>query len=140
MPSRHRATAVVRSDRGRKRTRYLGATERAVGQGSAIFAGKAYTLCHTLVDDVYAKFMTSNPLIKTVSYVNYAFILIHIVWALLLTSHNLESPRSGRICRQQELVSVDSSNMGILGTFILIFLVIHLQGFLGRRCTGVVFL
>src|SRR5688572_3081240 len=41
--------------------------------------------------NVYARFMTTNPLIKTVSYVNYAIIVIHIVWALLLTLHNRKS-------------------------------------------------
>jgi succinate dehydrogenase / fumarate reductase, cytochrome b subunit len=35
--------------------------------------------------NIYAKFMTSNPLIKTISYVNYAAILVHIVWAFMLT-------------------------------------------------------
>src|SRR5687768_7512010 len=38
--------------------------------------------------NVYAKFMTSNPLIVTISFVNYACILIHIIWALLLTIAN----------------------------------------------------
>ncbi|HZI24201.1 MAG TPA: succinate dehydrogenase, partial [Chryseolinea sp.] len=30
--------------------------------------------------NVYAKFMTSNPVIKTISYVNYACFIIHALW------------------------------------------------------------
>ena len=79
--------------------------------------------------NVYAQFMTSNPVIKTVSYLNYTFILVHIAWAIILTARN-----KGARGSQQYAVSNSSSpwtsrNMGILGTFILIFLVIHLKGF-----------
>ena len=38
--------------------------------------------------NVYAKFMTSNPVIKTVSYVNYACFIFHALWALFLTIGN----------------------------------------------------
>ena len=41
--------------------------------------------------NVYAKFMTTNPLIVTISYVNYACILVHIIWALLLTVKNRQA-------------------------------------------------
>ncbi len=79
--------------------------------------------------NVYAKFMTSNPLIVTISFVNYACILIHIIWALLLTVRN----RSARGAQGYAVIKNSSPwtsrNMGILGTFILIFLVIHLRGF-----------
>lgn len=80
--------------------------------------------------NIYAQFMTSNPLIKIISYGNYAFILIHVLWAILLT-------RKNRAARGPEAYAVQSGkssswasrNMGILGTFIFIFLVIHLKGF-----------
>jgi succinate dehydrogenase / fumarate reductase cytochrome b subunit len=79
--------------------------------------------------NVYAHFMTSNPIVKVISYVNYAFILLHIIWAIILSRRN-RAARGG----QGYAVSKNSShwtsrNMGILGTFILIFLVIHLRGF-----------
>jgi succinate dehydrogenase / fumarate reductase cytochrome b subunit len=35
--------------------------------------------------NVYAEFMTSNPVIVTVSYVNYTCILVHVIWAFMLT-------------------------------------------------------
>ena len=79
--------------------------------------------------NVYAKFMTSNPLIITVSYINYACILLHVIWAVLLTMLN----RSARGAQGYAVIKNSSPwtsrNMGILGTFILIFLVIHLRAF-----------
>ena len=76
----------------------------------------------------YAKLMTSNPLIKTISYVNYAFIILHIVWAIILTRRNRSARGQGyAVTRNSSTWS--SRNMGILGTLILIFLVIHLKGF-----------
>jgi succinate dehydrogenase cytochrome b subunit len=77
----------------------------------------------------YAKFMTSNPLIVIISYVNYTCIFVHIVLAIMLT-------RKNKIARGSEGYAVNknsspwtSRNMGILGTLILIFLIIHLKGF-----------
>ena len=79
--------------------------------------------------NVYAKFMTSNPLIKTVSYLNYTFILVHIIWALLLTIRNRKARGPEGYAVSKNSSPWTSRNMGILGTFILIFLVIHLKGF-----------
>lgn len=79
--------------------------------------------------NVYSKFMTTNTLIKIVSYVNYAFIVIHIVWALLLTIHNRKARGPEGYAVSKNSSAWTSRNMGILGTFILIFLVIHLKGF-----------
>jgi len=79
--------------------------------------------------NVYAKFMTSNPLIKIVSYVNYAFIVIHIVWAILLTQHNRSARGPVGYAVSNNSSPWTSRNMGILGTLILLFLVIHLKTF-----------
>jgi succinate dehydrogenase / fumarate reductase, cytochrome b subunit len=79
--------------------------------------------------NIYAKFMTSNPLIKTVSYLNYAFILIHIIWALILSIRNRRARGSQGYAVTNGSSPWTSRNMGILGTLILIFLVIHLKGF-----------
>lgn len=84
---------------------------------------------HGQAFNIYAKFMTSNPLIKTVSYVNYATIVIHIVWALLLTIHNRKSRGPEGYAVSNGSSAWTSRNMGILGTLILIFLVIHLKTF-----------
>jgi len=79
--------------------------------------------------NVYAKFMTSNPIIKTISYVNYACFIIHALWALFLTIGNRKARGSQRYAVTKNSSPWTSRNMGILGTLILIFLVIHLKGF-----------
>lgn len=79
--------------------------------------------------NVYAQFMTSNPLIKIVSYVNYIFILLHIFWAILLSRQNRAARGDERYAVNKNSSDWTSRNMGILGTFIFIFLVIHLKGF-----------
>lgn len=80
--------------------------------------------------NVYAEFMSTNPVIQTVSKANFAFILIHVFVSLLLTLKN----RSARGPEGYSIKSTTSSvwssrNMGILGTIVLVFLVIHLKDF-----------
>ena len=79
--------------------------------------------------NVYAKFMTSNPLILIISYVNYTFIIIHILWAIFLTQRNRSARGKEGYAVNKNSSPWTSRNMGILGTFIFIFLVIHLKGF-----------
>jgi succinate dehydrogenase / fumarate reductase, cytochrome b subunit len=79
--------------------------------------------------NIYAQFMTSNPLIKIVSYVNYTFILVHVIWAILLSRKNRQARGDVRYAVNKNSSEWTSRNMGILGTFILLFLVIHLKGF-----------
>lgn len=79
--------------------------------------------------NIYAKFMTSNPIIVVISYVNYTCILVHIIWALLLTLRNRGARGTEGYAVVKNSSPWTSRNMGILGTFILIFLVIHLRGF-----------
>jgi succinate dehydrogenase / fumarate reductase cytochrome b subunit len=79
--------------------------------------------------NIYARFMTSNPIIVVISYVNYACILIHIIWAVLLTIRNRGARGSEGYAVVKNSSPWTSRNMGILGTFIFIFLVIHLRGF-----------
>ncbi len=87
--------------------------------------------------NVYAYFMTHNPLIKTVSYVNYAFFLFHIAWALMLTVKNRQARGSVSYAVTTSKSAIWSSrNMGILGTIILVFLVIHMKDFWGEMHFG----
>lgn len=78
--------------------------------------------------NIYARFMTSNPLIKTVSYLLYASILVHVIWAILLTILNRRA-RGGSYAITNKSSAWTSRNMGVLGTIILVFLVIHLRQF-----------
>jgi succinate dehydrogenase / fumarate reductase cytochrome b subunit len=79
--------------------------------------------------NIYTQFMTSNLVIKTISYVNYATILLHIIWAIILTVRNRKArgPEGYAVSRNSSHWT--SRNMGVLGTLILIFLIIHLRGF-----------
>jgi succinate dehydrogenase / fumarate reductase cytochrome b subunit len=86
--------------------------------------------------NIYAKFMTSNPLIKVISYVNYAAILVHIVWAFILTKINRDARGPEGYAVTKNSSAWTSRNMGILGTLIFIFLVIHLRGFWAQMHWG----
>ncbi|HYF67986.1 MAG TPA: succinate dehydrogenase cytochrome b subunit [Ohtaekwangia sp.] len=77
----------------------------------------------------YAQLMTTNTFIIVISYVNYALILIHIIWAILLSARNRAARGSQGYAVIKNSSHWTSRNMGILGTFILIFLIIHLRGF-----------
>lgn len=86
--------------------------------------------------NVYAQFMTSNPLIKVIGYVNYTLILLHVVVAIILTKNNSAARGSQGYAVYRNSSTWSSRNMGILGTLILIFLVFHLQGFWWRMHNG----
>src|SRR5690606_13865739 len=79
--------------------------------------------------NLYAEFMTTNPLIMLISYVLYISILVHVVWSAILTARNRAA--RGKVGYQVVKNSSHwtSRNMGILGTFIFIFIVIHMRDF-----------
>ncbi|QSE95999.1 succinate dehydrogenase cytochrome b subunit [Fulvivirga lutea] len=78
--------------------------------------------------NIYAKFMTTNPIIKTTSYLLYTTFIVHIVWAIILTVQN-KAARPVGYASEDNASTWSSRNMGILGTIIFIFLVIHLRSF-----------
>jgi succinate dehydrogenase / fumarate reductase cytochrome b subunit len=88
--------------------------------------------------NIYARFMTTNPLIMTVSYLNYAAILLHVGWALFLTIRNRAARGSQGYAVNKNSSAWTSRNMGILGTLVLIFLVIHLKGFWAEMHWGAI--
>ncbi|SMG46386.1 succinate dehydrogenase / fumarate reductase cytochrome b subunit [Marivirga sericea] len=83
-----------------------------------------------LAFNAYAKFMTSNPIIKFTSYGLYAFILIHIIMSIALAVKNKNArPVGYDKVKGSANSSFSSRNMGILGFIIFVFLVIHLRNF-----------
>lgn len=86
--------------------------------------------------NVYAKFMTTNPLIKVVSYGNYAFILLHIFMAIVLSRKNRAARGAQGYAVGGKSSTWASRNMGILGTLILIFLIIHMKDFWAQMHWG----
>lgn len=78
----------------------------------------------------YAVFMTSNPLIKTVSYGLYAIILFHAFWGLYLVSENKKArPVAYAVVDGKANSHWTSRWMGVLGTLILAFIVMHMSNF-----------
>lgn len=78
----------------------------------------------------YSYFMTHNPLIMTVSYLLYTSIIVHSTMALVLTRHNQASrPVKYAFQRPEANSPWSSRNMGILGTILLIFIVLHMRTF-----------
>ncbi len=77
----------------------------------------------------YAQFMQSNAFVKILSYTTYIAIILHILVTLKLT---LDSKRN-RSIKYKKIASptntLSSRYMGILGTIILAFLIIHLSDF-----------
>ncbi|AMQ57982.1 succinate dehydrogenase cytochrome b subunit [Algoriphagus sanaruensis] len=80
--------------------------------------------------NMYAKFMTTNPAVKILSYLTYLSVLAHVVYSIALSQRNKSArPVAYSTTNASPKVSWASRNMGVLGTIILVFLVVHLQGF-----------
>ncbi len=80
--------------------------------------------------DEYSEFMAGNMIIRTIEYVLFAAIVIHAVDGLLITLANRKArPISYETNRQSGNSTWFSRNMGLTGTFILVFLIIHLKTF-----------
>lgn len=77
----------------------------------------------------YAVFMTSNPLIKTISYGLYAIILFHAFQGLYLAYQNKMARPIGYAKVASNNAPWYSRSMALLGTIILVFIVVHMSGF-----------
>jgi len=83
-----------------------------------------------LAFNVYAKFMTTNPAVKILSYITYISILAHVVYAIVLATKNkVARPVGYAVSTKDSQSTTASRNMGVLGTILLLFIVIHLKGF-----------
>lgn len=83
-----------------------------------------------LAFNAYAAFMSTNPLIGTVSYLLYAGIILHVVLAIILYFSN-SSARPVKYKSQKAGVSSswESRSMTLLGILILAFILLHLKDF-----------
>jgi len=79
--------------------------------------------------NVYANFLTHFPPIEVIAYLLYLSILVHAIYALVLTIKN----RKARPVRYAEVSSANASwsskNMGLLGSILFLFIVIHMSDF-----------
>ncbi len=86
----------------------------------------------------YSTTLRESPLIKIVAYALYLAIVLHVIYAIVITIHNRRAkPQKYVMNRSNENSSWASQNMGILGTLILIFIVIHLANFWARIKLGI---
>ena len=79
--------------------------------------------------NAYSHLLAGNPIIKAVSYVLYASIVLHALDALYITMQNRKSGAKLTNDRRGRASKWYRRNMGILGFAILIFLVLHFQNF-----------
>jgi succinate dehydrogenase / fumarate reductase cytochrome b subunit len=80
--------------------------------------------------NAYAYFMTHFTPIKVVSYLLYTSIIIHAVYALIITAGNKRArPIAYAVQNGNANSPWTSRNMGILGTILLIFIVVHMGDF-----------
>lgn len=79
--------------------------------------------------NAYSHFLSGNIIINLVSYVLYTSIILHAVDGLIITLRNRKSGGNYTTDNRKRASTWASRNMGILGTLILIFLVIHFQNF-----------
>lgn len=86
----------------------------------------------------YATFLRENPLIKLIAYVLYLSIILHVVYAAIVTIRNRKAkPQRYAVNRFQENSTWTSQNMGGIGALILIFILIHLANFWARIKLGI---
>lgn len=88
--------------------------------------------------NAYSTVLRESPLIKLVAYALYLSIILHAVYALIITVQNRRA-KAGKyaINHFQENSTWTSQNMGWLGGVILIFILIHLANFWARVKLGI---
>jgi len=79
--------------------------------------------------NIYAKFMTTNPLIKFISIGLYAGILLHAIQGIAIWLSNRSAKGSKYAVSTNTNGSWMSKNMGLLGLLILFFLCVHMGDF-----------
>lgn len=86
----------------------------------------------------YSTTLRESPLIKVVAYVLYISIVLHAIYALVVTINNRKAKANKYILnRSKENSTWASQNMGVLGSLILIFIIIHLANFWARIKLGI---
>jgi succinate dehydrogenase / fumarate reductase, cytochrome b subunit len=78
----------------------------------------------------YAHFMTTNPVVKLLSYLTYFSILFHAVDGIILTLQNRKArPVNYAYNKPSANSTWASRNMAFLGVILLLFLVVHMRSF-----------
>ncbi len=77
----------------------------------------------------YAEFMSTNPVVKVLSIITYISIILHVFVTLYLTIDSKLKRKIGYKKVKSDSNSFGSRYMGVLGTIILAFVIIHLSNF-----------
>lgn len=78
----------------------------------------------------YSQLLSNNILIKGISYILYLSIIAHVCYAIILSLKKKKANGQTYAYDKRAQVSLwQSRNMGLLGTIILLFLIIHLKDF-----------
>jgi succinate dehydrogenase / fumarate reductase cytochrome b subunit len=89
-----------------------------------------YKLDQGLAYNEYSETLASNIIIRTIEYVLFACIIIHSIDALYLTLANRKArPVGYAVSHQSQNSSWFSRNMGLTGSIIFFFLIVHLRTF-----------
>lgn len=93
-----------------------------------------------LARDAYNSYSTTlreSPFIKVIAYLLYLSIILHALYALLITLKNRKAkPQKYLVNHALENSTWTSQNMGLLGTVILLFIIVHLANFWARIKLG----
>ena len=81
----------------------------------------------------YTKFMTTNPVVGVLEWVLFGGFIVHIIYAAVLTRQNRIARPTGYKAPGGKAKSSSwfSRNMGLSGSIVLIFLIVHLVMFWG---------
>jgi succinate dehydrogenase / fumarate reductase cytochrome b subunit len=79
--------------------------------------------------NVYANFLTHFPPIEVIAYLLYLCILVHALYAIILTVKNRRARPIAYAASSKSPSSWSSQNMGLLGSILLLFIVIHMSDF-----------
>jgi succinate dehydrogenase / fumarate reductase cytochrome b subunit len=78
----------------------------------------------------YSKLLSGNMFIKIISWVLYLFLIGHAIYAIIVTIKNNTASKQNYHYDKRNFASAwNSRNMGILGTILLLFLIIHFKDF-----------
>ena len=97
-------------------------------------------LPETIARDLYNSYSTTlreSPLIKIIAYFLYLSIIFHALYALLITRKNRKAKSQKYVVNHSNENSTwTSQNMGLIGTIILLFIIVHLANFWARIKLG----
>lgn len=79
--------------------------------------------------NMYANFLTHFPPIEVIAYLLYLAILVHTLYAIILTIKNRKARPVAYASQSKSPASFSSKNMGLLGSILFLFIVIHMSDF-----------